>query len=266
MRASRGGVIDSDASPVAAIYDALRAEGGAWGGAVGRPQGLGWIAGDAFRDAATGPFNALLERIGARSQTDDRRTIAGSFALHFGWISAMAIAPFLRFRCVPNVTLGNIAIRFNRSAYVEGTAVFEAVGTVVAGDERARHPSMSTVPDDHALLRALRGALIEQSAPVVTAVQAWSGFAERATWGVLTSLWASHFIALWQPYDDQRELSLMLDEFFDGGDLAAEMRPRVTAVESGGTVHLHHRRASCCRFYLVPGGGLCASCPLATED
>ena len=106
----------------------------------------------------------------------------------------MAIAPFLRFRCVPNVSLGNIALRFNRSAYVDGTAVFEDHGTVVAGDARARHPSMSTVADDHALLRALRAALVEQSAPVVKAVHGWSGFAERATWGVLTSLWASHFI------------------------------------------------------------------------
>ncbi|HEY7895362.1 MAG TPA: (2Fe-2S)-binding protein [Gemmatimonadaceae bacterium] len=256
---------DSRASPVADIYDALRAQGGGWGAEVGRPQGPGWIAGDDFRDATAGRFNVLLERIGARSQTDDRRTIAGSFALHFGWTSAMAIAPFLRFRCVPNVSLGNIALRFNRSAYVDGTAVFEDHGTVVAGDARARHPSMSTVADDHALLRALRAALVEQSAPVVKAVHGWSGFAERATWGVLTSLWASHFISLWQPYDDQRELSRVLREFFAGSDLAAEMRPDVTVVASGGTVHLHHRRSSCCRFYLVPGGGLCASCPLAAD-
>lgn len=254
------------ASPVAVIYDALRAEGGGWGAEVGRPQGPGWIAGDDFRDAGAGPFNTLLERIGVRSQTDDRRTIAGSFALHFGWTSAMAIAPFVRFRCVPNVSLGNIAIRFNRSAYVDGTAVFEAGGTVLSSAASARHSSMSTVASEHDLLRVLRDALVEQSAPVVKTVHGWSGFAERAMWGVLTSLWASHFIALWQPSDDQRELSRMLDEFFAGNDLAAEMRPNVTAVQSGGTVHLHHRRSSCCRFYLVPGGGLCASCPLAADE
>jgi hypothetical protein len=256
---------EADRSPVADIYGTLRALRAGWGVDLGRPTGTGWIAGDDFRDATSGPFRAVLERIGARSQTDDRRTIAGSFALHFGWTSAMAIAPFLRFRCVPDCSLGNIAIRFNQSAYVDGTAVYEARGTVVADDPRAPHPSMRTVADDRALLRALRDALVAQSAPVVEAVFTWSAFAERASWGVLTSLWASHFVALWHDYDDQRPLARMLDVFFAGDDVIAEMRPAVTAVESGGRVHLHLRRASCCRFYLVPAGGLCATCPLVSE-
>jgi hypothetical protein len=254
---------DTPESPVVGMYRTLRALNAGVSVELGRPHDAGWITGDEFRDAATGPFNALLGRIGARSQTDDRRTIAGSFALHFGWTSAMAIAPFLRFRCVPNVALGNVAIRFNHAAYVDGTAVFEPGGAVVAGDPRAQHPSMTTVPDDAALLRALRAALADQAAPVVETVHRWSAFAERAMWGVLASLWASHFIALWPAQDDQRPLARMLDAVFAGDDAVAEMRPAVTAVESGGIVRLRQRRASCCRFYLVPGGGLCASCPLA---
>jgi len=251
------------ASPVIAMYAQLRALHAGWGVELGRPTGSGWIAGDDFRDATSGPFRAVLDRIGTRSQTDDRRTIAGSFALHFGWTSAMAIAPFLRFRCVPDCSLGNIGIRFNQSAYVDGTAVYEARGMVVAGDPSAHHPSMRTVPNEAALLRALRDALVAQAAPVVEAVYRWSGFAERAIWGVLTSLWASHFIALSRDHDDQRPLAHMLDAFFTGEDVVAEMRPGVTPVDSGGKVHLHLRRASCCRFYLVPAGGLCVSCPLA---
>lgn len=247
------------------MYDELRALNPAWGVELGRPTGAGWIAGDDFREATTGPFNALLARIGARSQTDDRRTIAGSFALHFGWTSAVAIAPYLRFRCVPNVALGNIAIRFTHAAYVDGTAVYEAGGTVVAGDPRARHPSMTTVADDPGLLRALREALVAQSAPVVETVHRWSAFAERAIWGVLASLWASHCIAMWPDGQDQRPLARMLDAFFSGDDIVAEMRPEVIPVESGGMIRIRQRRASCCRFYLVPGGGLCASCPLVAE-
>ncbi len=178
----------------------------------------------------------------------------------------MAIAPYLRFRCVPDVSLDNIAIRFNASAFVEGTAVYEARGTVAAGDPRAQQTSMSTVPDDHALLRALRVALVAQSAPVVATLYRWSAFAERAMWGVLTSLWASHFVALWPSGDDQRPLVQMLDAFFAGDDIVRAMRPDVTASESGGALHLQLRRASCCRFYLVRGGSLCASCPLVAEN
>jgi hypothetical protein len=35
--------------------------------------------------ADDGPFTALLSRIGERLLTDDRKTIAASFALRFGW-------------------------------------------------------------------------------------------------------------------------------------------------------------------------------------
>ncbi len=257
---------EPDRAPVAEIYERLRALHAGWGVELGRPTGAGWIFGDEFRDATNGQFRALLERIGARSHTDDRRTVAGSFALHFGWASAMAIAPFLRFRCVPDCALGNIAVRFNHSAYVEGTAVLEPRGTVVADDPRAHHHSMRTVPNDRVLLRSLRDALVAQSAPVVATVFNWSAFAERAIWGVLTSLWASHFVALWPAHDDQQPLARMLEEFFAGDDVVAEMRPEVTAVKSDGRVHLRLRRASCCRFYLVPAGGLCASCPLVSEN
>lgn len=256
---------EPDRSPVAEIYRTLRALHAGWTVELGRPTGTGWIAGDQFRDATNGPFRTLLERIGTRSQTDDRRTIAGSFALHLGWTSAMVIAPFLRFRCVPDCSLGNIAIRFNQLAYVDGTAIYEARGTVVADDACAGHPALRTVPNERALLRALRDALVEQSAPVVEAVYDWSSFGERAIWGVLTSLWASHFVALWPAHDDQGPLARMLDDFYAGDDVVAEMRPVITAVESGRRVHLHLRRASCCRFYLVPAGGLCASCPLGSD-
>ena len=249
-------------SPVAAMYERLRALAPGWAVEVGRPMDGGWIRGDDFRDATTGPFSALLERIGARSRTDDRRTIAGSFALHFGWTSAMVIAPYLRFGCVPDCALENIAVRFNRSAYVDATAVYEARGTVAAAHPSASHGSMRVVPDEAALLRTLRDGLAAQGAPVVDALYRWSGFAERASWGVLTSLWATHFIAFWTDHDDQRPLARLLDAFFSGDDVVAEMRPAITPVASGAAVHLHLRRASCCRFYLVPGGGLCASCPL----
>lgn len=52
-----------------------------------------WIRGSDLRCAAAGPFHSLLERIGERLLISDRRTIAASFALRFGWSSSVAIAP-----------------------------------------------------------------------------------------------------------------------------------------------------------------------------
>lgn len=255
-----------NASPVAEVYAQLASLDASWSVDVGRPAGDGWIPGDAFRDATTGPFNELLARIGRRMNTTDRLTIAASFALRYGWSSSMAIAPYLRYGCVPDVALDNIALQFREAAFYERTAVYEPHGIVVAGDPRAMHPSMATVPDEHALLRALRAALVDQSTAIVQALHEWSGFAERATWGLLTSSWAAHFTGFWPDRNNQSSLAPILDAFFAGDDVVAQMQPRMNPVEFGRAVHLYQRRASCCRFYRLPGYGLCASCPLVSDD
>ena len=253
-------------APLAEIYKSLRALNASWGVEIDRPSGAGWIAGTDFRVASAGPFNELLERIGERAKTRDRKTIAASFSLRFGYASAMAIAPYLRFRCVPDVSLDNVSFKFRETTMFERTAIYEPRGVVVAGDARATHPTMATVADDTALVRALRTTLVSQSAPVVDALYEWSGFARRGTWGMLTSSWASQFTALCEDRNDHRSMSPHLDRLFDGDDVVAEMQPRMNAVACGGATHLYQRRASCCRYYLLPQGDLCASCPLVSDE
>lgn len=253
-------------SPVAEVYAALAAADERWRVVIGRPSERGWLAGRDFRDATRGRFNDLLRVIGERLRTGDRRTIAASFALRFGWASAMAIAPYLRHRCVPDISLDNVSLRFSDASFFERSAIAEPRGTVVAGDPRAEHPSMSVVATDHLLLRTLRDGLVAQSAPVVDALFEWAGFSPRGTWGMLTSSWASHFTALWVNGNDQRGVGPVLDAFFAGSDVVAEMRPAMHAVGYAGAIHLYQRRASCCRYYLVPAGNLCASCPLVSQD
>jgi hypothetical protein len=249
-----------------AVFAALAALNASWRVEIGRPAGPGWIAGDDLRDANSGPFNELLRRIGDRDRTGDRRTIAASFAVRFGWASALAIAPYLRHRCVPDVSLGNVSFKFSPSTFFERPAIHEARGAVVDGDPRSAHPSMTTVPGDAALLRALRDTLTAQGEPVVEALRRWSGFARRGTWGMLTSSWASHFTGLCETPDDQRPLQPILDRFFAGTDVVAAMQPRMHPVTCGPVTHLFQRRASCCRWYLLPQGELCASCPLVSQE
>jgi hypothetical protein len=226
----------------------------------------GWIHGTDLRDAGAGPFHALLLRIGEVARTSDRRTIAASFALRFGWSSAMAIAPYLQSRWVPDIALDNVSFAFSRSTAFERAALLAVRGVVVAGDPRAADASMSTVPDADGLRRALRDALVDQAVDVVEALYQWSGFARRGTWGMLTSAWASQFTAIAEPRDDPRRLAPELDAFFAGDDIVAAMRPRMQAVSVDGAIHLYQRRASCCRMYLLPGGSLCTSCPLVGDE
>ena len=251
--------------PLVEIYDALRSGHGGPHVEVGRPTGPGWIAGADLRTAASGSFNDLLTRIGARDDPRDRRTVAASFALRFGWASGMAIAPFLRHRCVPDIALENVSFKFRPSTFFEHAAIHVPRGVVVAGDPRAVDPSVTTVADGAALIAELRRALVAKATPVVEALYAWSGFARRGTWGQLTSSWASQFTALCEDPLDHRAIRAPLESLFDGDDLVARMRPRLHEVRHGNAVHLFQRRASCCRYYLLPAGELCTSCPLVAD-
>lgn len=253
-------------SPVVEIYDALRALNASWAVEVGEPVTAGWLSGTDLRNARTGPFNLLLTAIGARAKTSDKRTIAASFALRYGWASAMAIAPYLRFRCVPDISLDNISLKFKESTFFERTAIHEPRGTMVSGDPRAGHPAIHVVPDDRALIRTLRNALTAQATPVVQALYDWSGFAPRGTWGMLTSSWAAQFTGLCENRNDHRAIWPTLREFFAGDDVVSLMQPLMHDVHYQDIVHLYQRRASCCRYYLLPQGDLCASCPLVSHD
>jgi hypothetical protein len=253
-------------SPVAAIYDALRALNASWSVDIGRPSGPGWIAGAELRDSSSGPFNALLMRIGERQQSADKMTIAASFALRYGWASAMAIAPYLKYGCVPDISLENISLKFKESTFFERTAIHEGRGTMIASDPGARHTTIARVADQGALLCTLRSALTDQATPVVEALYAWSGLARRGTWGMLTSSWAAHITSLHGDNRDQRPALPVLRDFFAGDDVVAIMQPRVHEVSCLGSTHLYQRRASCCRIYLLPGKELCASCPLVSQD
>lgn len=253
-------------SPVEAAFEALRSLNASWNVEIGTPNGDGWIQGAELRDADQGPFNELLLRIGERASTGDRRTIAASFTLRFGWASAMAIAPYLRHDCVPDIELDNVAFKFKTSTFFERTAIYVPRGAVAEGDPRVPHDSLTVVRDGDALLMKLRQGLTDQAAPVVDALFRWSGFAPRGTWGMLTSSWASQFTGLCDTPDDQRGMRPIIERFFGGDDDVAVMQPRLHPVSYGGATHLYQRRASCCRYYLLPQGDLCASCPLVAQE
>jgi len=255
------------AAPMLRVFEGLRQMNASWGVEIGRPEpGTGWIGGRELANAGSGPLNELLLRMGARLKTSDRRTIAALYALRFGWASAMAIASCMKYDCVPVVSLDNVSLKFKESTFFERTAIHEARGVVLESPHHADEPGLRTVSDRETLLRCLRQELVAQAQPVVKALYDWSGFAPRGTWGMLTSSWAAHLTAFASAGPDQRVVLPTLQQFFDGDDLAAKMQPRMHAVSCRDATHVYQRRTSCCRFYLVPEGELCASCPLVSQE
>jgi hypothetical protein len=136
-----------ETSPIVSIFQALRARNPKWAVEIGRPHGPGWIPGTALMTTTEGPFQGLLCRIGERLHTSDRRTIAASFALRYGWSSGVAFAPYLLYACVPAITLGNVSFRFNDQGSFERAALHHPVGVMLPHEGAAPHPSVRWLSD-----------------------------------------------------------------------------------------------------------------------
>jgi len=217
-----------------------------------------WVSGLDFAQSADGPFLSLLLRIGERLGTKDRKTIAASFALRFGWTSSAAIAPFLLQRCVPDVSLSNVSLRCRKDTLFERTAIHVPKG-IALGTTTDSGDSLTTfVSDESALFASLRSQLQAQAFPVVEALHKWSGFSTKGAWGQITSSWASQFVNVCDRFGGQIQAKPIVEAFFAGEDVVARMQPRLHPVTMEGVTHLYQRRASCCRYYLLPQGSLCA--------
>jgi len=255
-----------EASPMTAVFQELRAIRSNWHVEIGQPSGPGWIRGVDLRTARNGPFNALLTDIGARVGTSDKRTVAASFALRYGWSSGIAIAPFLLRQCVPNITLENVSFKFHENTTFERAALHEPEGVMLPQEGVTAHPSIQWLPDQNALMASLRARLVQQAQPIVEALYEWSNFAPRGSWGMITSAWASQLMNICAVVSEQQHGLPYARKLFEGDDIVACMQPTFYPLTYKQVTHVYHRRASCCRYYKLPQGDLCASCPLVGDE
>jgi FhuF 2Fe-2S C-terminal domain len=253
-------------SPLIAIYLALRAIHPKWDVEIGQPHGPGWLPGTALTTANEGPFQALLARIGERLQTADRRTIAASFALRYGWSAGVAMAPYILYHCVPTIALNNVSFKFHENTAFEQVALHHPEGVMLLDNGVAPHPSMRWLSSPPALLAWLRRSLVQQAQVIVDALYAWSHFAVRGIWGMITSAWSSLCIHIFGEIGQPTHALSWLREFFHGDDVTAQMQPQLYSLTSQHITRVYQCGASCCRYYLVRQGQYCASCPLISDD
>jgi hypothetical protein len=253
-------------SPIIAIYQELWARHPKWHVEMGQPRDPGWLPGTALMTASEGPFQALLARIGERLHTSDRRTIAASFALRYGWSSGVAMAPYLLYHCVPKITLDNVSFKFNENGSFERAALHHPEGVMLSQDGVVPHPSIRWLSSPQTLLECLRASLVQQAQPVVDALYAWSHFSMRGIWGMITSAWGSQCIHIFGEIGEQTQGLSWVRQFFAGNDVVSQMQPQFYPVTYQHVTHVYHRGASCCRYYLVRQGHYCASCPLISQE
>lgn len=252
-------------SPIIAVYQELQTIQPRWYVEIGTPQGPGWLRGTDLRIASEGPFHVLLSRIGDRLHTADRRTIAASFALRYGWSAGMAIAPYILRHCVPTITLDNISFKFHENTLFERVALHRPAGVMLQQGGVAPHPLMQWLPSHNALLGWLRHSLAQQAQPIVETLYDWSRFSMKGIWGMITSSWGAQFMHICGEIDEQKSGLQYVVPFFAGNDVVSQMQPHFYPVTYKNVTHMYHRRATCCRYYLLPQGQYCASCPLISQ-
>lgn len=253
-------------SPIIAIYDELRMMQPKWDVVIGNPREPGWITGTDFLTATEGPFSALLSRIGEKARTTDRKTIAASLALRYGWSSGVAIAPYLLHQCVPNIALDNISLKFTENTLFERVALHRPEGVMLQQERGAPHPGIQFLPNPTSVLVWLRKSLVRQASPIVDALYRWSSFSQKGIWGMITSSWGAQFFHIFGEIATQKSGLPLVQQFFAGYDVVFQTQPNFYPVTYKHVTHIYHRRATCCRYYLLPQGSYCASCPLIPQE
>jgi ferric iron reductase protein FhuF len=253
-------------SPISEVYQELQALRPQWYVEIGEPRGTGWIRGTALQTTSRGPFQVLLSQIGDKLHTADRRTIAAAFALRYGWSAGMAIAPYMLRHCVPTLTLDNVSFKFHDNTLFERVALHHPTGVMWHPTRRVSHPFVQWLPSHAALLAYLRTSLVQQAQPIVDTLSAWSRFSIKGLWGMITSSWGAQFIIICRELGTPTSGLQDIVSLFSGNDVVSQMQPHVYPVTYNQVTHLYHRRAACCRYYLLPQGHYCASCPLVSQE
>jgi ferric iron reductase protein FhuF len=256
----------AETSPIIAIYRELQGVHPNWRVEIGEPLGTGWVRGRDLTTAEHSPFTTLLTRAGERLQTADRRTIAASFAMCYSWSCGIAIAPYLLCQCVPNISLDNVSFKFHENTFFQMAAVHRPEGVMLHRDGLAPHPLIQWLSSPKELMGRLRDGLMQQAEPIVEALYNWSHFSIRGIWGLMTSSWGAQFFNILAEIGEQEAGLPHVRQFFQGDDIVAQMQPDFYPVTLSQVTHIYHRRASCCRFYLIPQGQLCASCPIVSQE
>ena len=250
------------------VYEQLKKLHPKWHVEFGPREGVGWISGPGLLRPEEGPMALLLDRIADRLNTRDRKIIAASFALRFGWSAGAAIAPYLLHACVPDIGLDNISLKFSDATLFERVALRTArINPVGSQHEMTKDAIVecSAPTFESELLGTLRNALRNQSGPVIEALHEWSRFSKRALWGQVVSSWGGQFTAIFAHLKRHADALPYVRHFFDSPGFVEGMRPIFYPVHHAGVTRIYHRRASCCLYYKLPAKAYCASCPLISQ-
>jgi len=246
-----------------ALHDTLNGIEGLTGGlqVVAEPRDqTDWIFAGDLGDPDAGPLKALFDRFAGGGFGSNRRAVAASLLLRYGWGAGGQIAAYLALGRTLRLT--DFALQFSASTLIKGVWVREAEVGGLAGDPLATACDWTGVVAPQALRLRLLESLVDFTAPLVDSQHAWSRFSRHALWAQVASSWAAQFAAIGERIGERawavaegREILALHPEI-------AAAAPEVYEVRGGRQSKVCQRRAACCLYFKGPRRHFCASCPI----
>lgn len=205
----------------------------------------------------------LLERIGNRWNTDDRRVEAAFFMHSYSWrIAGPATACYLAERRVPELAAKHMAVRFD----TEGTAGPPAFRSPRFAGPPGDCQSDVTCGDAAELLLRLKHGLEAHLALTVEALQGHAPLGTRALWALAADAAATAFLLAGAKLGDQERARAEAEAFFVLRSSPLRTKATFLQLEHAGRREVFLRRGSCCLIYRLAGHEYCATCPLIPLD
>jgi hypothetical protein len=211
----------------------------------------GWVDDAALGNPDAGPLADLNARFVAAGFGANRRAVAASLMLRYGWAAGFTIAAWLTRREV--VRIDRFALKFSSMTMVEALWIQDARILRDLGEEEGRH--------------ALLESLLAFTEPLIASQHHWSRFSRHALWSMVTSSWAAQFASIGDRLGQRAPAVAEAERLMGRDPEIAAAAPRLYEVQEGRRSQTCQRRAACCLYFKGPRQHFCASCPIipATE-
>jgi FhuF 2Fe-2S C-terminal domain len=250
---------DSVYARLTAAYPALRVHGG-------RPRtGDGW-AGSAELAAGGPALDALIAAEAAQGLREHgvplRPEVAASFCLHrYAWrVCLLMSLPWFLERRVPRLPVERVSVNGRAGRVSADIRAFACL----PGDPAASLPEAWTVADEEALRGALRAAVAEHLEPVLAAFRPRLRRGPHGLWAMATDALVEGLWHVGGRLGQERRAVAELGALLPGG--VRPFRGGAQFCPAAGTGCPTRTRSSCCLYYTLGPGRICATCPRGGAD
>jgi hypothetical protein len=239
-----------------------------------------WFRAGVLLDAQSPLLQVVLDRQAANYPHMEARTKASFFIGEYAWyVAASAVGAYLADKRVPDLSIENVALRFQRYIWHEGDESGEAdrievrfLSTRCAtlpDDPLADDTDSVVLPNPEALVQWMRQTLEAHMTLLIDRVSVETRLSRHALWLVVADTCAGLFLHLGKQLGRQDE-AMREGLAFIKASVSPMNNPKTgyITINCNGHCETFRARGGCCRYYTVSetGQDYCSTCVLRKPE